>query len=464
LIKLRFVELAARTGGTLYNTYNSNRAFTGVSIDSRSVTDGMLFVAIRGERVDGHDYIDQAIDRGASGIVGEFAWPGLESIRGNFPVVGVADSHEAMISLAEQYRDSLIARFVGITGSNGKTTTKELAFSMIKVAEPHAFRSPGNLNNLFGVPLTLFQIPRETKVAIMELGISTPGEMDRLADMVHPDIIVMTNVGPSHLQFLSSVEEVARAKLELVRRADASVPVILNADDPVLMSEAKKIRSDYITFALDNEADYTVDDIAITDNGATAVTIDGRRFLLPLIGRHQVSNLLAAYAAFATLGYSFEGVDTEAIRFDTPPMRGQRVTKHDMTFIADCYNANPESVRAGLAAFFEMTVPGRRVVILGDMLELGEKSRDYHREAGERLAQYDFDLAITVGPLSQEIISGAIAQGNPKNIFHHFDNSHDAADAVRALLHEGDFVYLKGSRGIELENVLNVFDDSEEQG
>ncbi len=460
---MRFVELAARTGGTLYNTYNSNRAFTGVSIDSRTVSEGMLFVAIRGDKVDGHNYINQAISNGAAGVVGEFSWPGLDAVRGDVPVVGVPNSHEAMIRLAGQYRDSLNARFVGITGSNGKTTTKELAYHLLKTVEEDTFRSPGNFNNLFGVPLTLFSIPQETKIAVLELGISTPAEMDRLADLAHPDIILLTNVGPSHLQFLSSVEDVARAKLELVRRAERKVPVIVNADDPVLMSEARKIRTDVITFAIDNKADFKTDSFAIGSYGSTSVTIEGHRFTLPLAGKHQVANLLAAYAIFSTLGYDFNSFDTSAIKFDTAPMRGQRLERAGISFIADCYNANPESVRAGLNAFFDIACDGRRVVILGDMLELGEKASAFHREVGHQLAVKKLDLAITVGPLSEAIVDGAVEQGVPKEQFHHFDNATDAAQAATELLREGDLVYLKGSRGIALEKVLDQFETKEGQ-
>ncbi|MFQ6008846.1 MAG: UDP-N-acetylmuramoyl-tripeptide--D-alanyl-D-alanine ligase, partial [Candidatus Zixiibacteriota bacterium] len=238
---MRFDKLAAITGGRLCNRAHATKVFTGVSIDSRTIRTGELFFAIRGHKHDGHNFIAQAVDNGAGGIVAEYT-PNIGDVSGKVPVVTVHNSHEAMITLAKKYRETSTARFVAITGSNGKTTTKELAVRLVKAVEDRVYGSPGNLNNLYGAPLALFVMPAETKVAIMEMGISTPGEMTRLAQIVQPEIALITNVGPSHLEFLHSVEEVAQAKLELVKALSQDIPVILNADDAVLMSEAKKIR------------------------------------------------------------------------------------------------------------------------------------------------------------------------------------------------------------------------------
>ncbi len=438
------------------STANAARKFAGVSIDSRTVRKGQLFVAIRGPSDDGHSYIGAALKNGAAGIVSRLEYPGLEGIPDNVAVVTVPDTHEAMLRLARDYRKLLPARFVAITGSNGKTTTKEFTHRLLQAASADCFRSPGNLNNLYGVPLAIFAIPLQTEVAVLELGISTMNEMPRLASLVEPDVIAVTNVGPSHLQFLDSVEAVAKAKLQLVQAAAADVPVILNADDKLLLREARKCRPDFVTFATDSEADFRPQSVQPEENGASIVRIDGVSFRLTLPGRHQVSNLLAAYAIVKTLGYSLEGVDTMDIPLETPPMRGQVVHRDGITIFADCYNANPESVRAGLDAFFDWPGGGRRVLILGDMLELGDQAAHYHREIGRQLVEREFDLAVLVGPLSKHVMEEATRRGLPEGKFLHFADAASCARTVSGCVKDGDLVFVKASRGIGLEVVINA--------
>lgn len=453
---MRFDQLAAITGGTLYNTGNASRSFKGVSIDSRSTKADELFVAIRGVRNDGHDFIEQAVQKGASGIVAEFTYPKLDLIKGDVAVVAVHNSHEAMIKLAKMYRETSRARFVAITGSNGKTTTKELAIGLINAVEEHAYCSPGNLNNLYGAPLALFAMPADTMVAVMELGISTPGEMTLLAEVVRPDVIVITNVGPSHLEFLDSMEAVARAKLELVKAASEDVPVIVNADDAVLMAEVQKLRGNLITFAIDGKADFTPESIEREDKGTTLVTIDSHTFRLPLVGKHQVYNLLAAYAAFRTLGFTFKNIDTLLLPLGTAPMRGQIIQKNGIIFFADCYNANPDSVKAALEAFFETPGGKRRIVILGDMLELGAGGATFHREIGRVLSKHSFNLAVFVGDLSKHTMREVLSSGMEKHKVRHYDNSHECARSMLEYFRENDFVFVKASRGIGLEAVIDA--------
>ena len=239
------------TGGRLYHAEGASAVFKGVSIDSRTLTRGQLFVAIRGASLDGHRYINQAVQRGAAGIIAEFSYPELEAIPGTVPMVAVENSHDAMIALAVQYRHAVGARYVGITGSNGKTTTKELTWHLLQAVEPKSYRSPGNLNNLYGVPLALFGVPQDCRVAVLEMGISTEVEMPRLSEIVRPDVAVVTNVGATHLEFLGTIPAVAKAKLELVRFSAADVPVIVNADDSILMAEVKRLSRPTVTFALD---------------------------------------------------------------------------------------------------------------------------------------------------------------------------------------------------------------------
>jgi UDP-N-acetylmuramoyl-tripeptide--D-alanyl-D-alanine ligase len=456
LISLRFDQLARMTGGTLQTARIGDRTFTGVSIDSRTLKAGELFIALRGERVDGHAYIDQAIQRGAAGLLTEMSFR-ADSLSGDVAVVAVQNSHEAMMSMARQYRDMISAKVVGITGSNGKTTTKEITYTLLSAVDKDVYRSSGNLNNLYGMPLAIFAMPKETRVAILEMGISQPGEMTKLTQIVHPDLAVITNIGATHLEFLGSLEGVARAKLEMVACSSPETEVIINADDSVLTKEIRLYRDNYITFGITHAATFEPEKVQRQSDGTAIVTIEGHRFRLPLFGEHQVYNLLSAYAVARTLGYSFDSVDTEAIQFVTAPMRGQAVTHHGVTFIVDCYNANPESVRLGLKSFSGIETSGRRIIVLGDMLELGAQAQEYHRQIGALLAQQPFDLAVGVGPMAKSIISAAAEGGAPKAKLQHYGDSATAAKAMVGMLKAGDLVYIKGSRGIGLEKVFSEF-------
>ncbi len=454
---MQFDRLAAETAGTLYNSDKASHSFRGVTIDSRSISAGELFVAIRGERYDGHDFIPVAVKSGAAGVIARLDYPGLMHLPGTVGVIAVDDPHQAMLTMARHHRQRLSSFFVGITGSNGKTTTKELTFRLLAAISDKVFCSPGNLNNLYGVPLAIFRIPEDTEYSVLEIGISTTSEMPILADVVDPDVVVITNVGATHLENLGSVTGVARAKLELVRRARAGVPVILNGDDDILMSEARQIKNEFVTFAINNDASYRPTDIATDSAGVTQVTIEGHRFILSLPGHYQVYNLLAAYAVVRSLGLGFDGIDTAAISLETAPMRGQVHAINDIHFVADCYNANPESMRVGLEAFFTGPDTERRIAVLGDMLELGTGAENYHYQVGRQLAGYDFTVALLVGPMARHILTGACEAGAKASSMITYDDAEQAAEGLVDILRSGDRVYLKASRGIGLERVLERF-------
>lgn len=454
---MQFGQAAQMAGGTLVTPERSDAKFSGVSIDSRTVRPGELFIAIKGQRSDGHTYLKQAIDAGASGVLVETEYSSNQAA-----VIKAQNSHAAMMQLAARYRDLTTAKYVGITGSNGKTTTKEMTFTLLSAVTSDIYRSAGNLNNLYGLPLALFAMPQSTQVAIMEMGISTPGEMTRLSAIIRPDVAVITSVAATHLEFLGTVEGVAKAKLELVTNASPDTPVIINADDPVLVSEVKKHRKSYISFGIESPASFRPLKIASDNAGNTTVEIEGHQFVLPLFGRHQIYNLLAAYAVTRTMGYSFDEADTRAIKFTTAPMRGQRAERAGVNFIVDCYNANPESVKLGLRSFDELPFTGRRVLILGDMLELGEHAVAFHEELGRSLSMHPADLILLVGSLSKSTNDGAMKAGVSAATLHHYADAAACASEVRQLVRRGDLVYLKGSRGIELERVYDAFAESGE--
>lgn len=454
MITLRFDTLALDLHGRLNDAAFAARTFTGVSIDSRTITPGRLFVAIRGEVNDGHAYAVSALERGAAGILGERDHPALKSPLPPTPVVTVENPHAALIELATQYRRQLHCKRVAITGSNGKTTTKELTYRLLQAVEPSVYRTPGNLNNLYGLPLTILGMSLDTRVGVFELGISVPGEMSRLAPILEPDLVAITNVGPSHLEFLGTIEHVAEEKISLVSASSPTAPLIVNADNDILMRVAQRTGRRLVTFGRSSHADYRTDDIIGRDDGVTAVTIEGHEFHLRLFGDYQIQNLLASYAIVRELGYSFDTIDTTTIELSTAPMRGERLSLHGVTFIADCYNANPDSMAGGLRTLAAQPRSGRLLVVLGDMLELGEHSRDYHRQIGSLLARLDFNRAYFVGPLSKSMMDGALEGGADESRLAHFENATLCADRVRHDARPGDLVYVKGSRGIGLETVL----------
>jgi len=453
---LDFEELAREVQGKLLPLNTVNDIFEGVSIDSRVVKSGQLFIAIRGEVNDGHAFVDEALKNGAYGLLVDNRFEETTSASQKAAVVVVENTHEAMMKLARIYRNNCKAKVIGISGSNGKTTTKEYAFALLKAVEKDVYRSTGNLNNLFGAPLAIFAMPQNTNVAVMEMGISVKGEMTKLARIVKPDLAVITNIGPSHLEFLSSVEDVARAKLEIVSSENSDCPLIINADDKLLTGEANKIKSDLITFAIDAQADFKVDSMEKIDDSRQKVTIDGKSFMLNSIGRHQVYNFLAAYAAVRSLGYDFKNVATAQIELSSAPMRGETIELNGIRIINDAYNANPDSVKAGLEAFELLTHTGRRVLILGDMLELGGEAEKYHEKLGQSLANFNFELALLVGPLNGAVIEGALKAGIDRGKLIGFADSLAAASAALNLIKNGDLVYVKGSRGIALEKIIDL--------
>ncbi len=462
MISLRFDILADLAGGELLTPALADRQFVGVSTDSRSVRPGELFVAIRGERYDGHAYVSQAVSRGAAGVVAARAQVAHLALPAGVAVIGVTDTHAAMIRLARAYLESTPALRLGVTGSNGKTTTKEFLYCLLKTVEPGVYRSPGNFNNLFGIPLAVFAMPQETMVAVLEMGISTPGEMARLAEIVRPHSVTVTNVSATHLEFLGTIEAVAREKLSLLRYSAADAPLVVNADCPVLMRAAAELRSNLTTFGINSAASFTAEAVTSDAAGRMLVRIEGREFRLPIFGQYQVYNLLAAYATLRAQGYDLTGVETSTIEFVTAPMRGEILTVRGVTLVVDCYNANPESVTNGLKSFAAYPHVGRRIVILGDMLELGKDAEAYHRQIGEALPGTGPDVAVLVGRLMKTAAEAAAEAGMPADRIVHFASAADCAAAVLRLIEPGDIVYLKGSRGIGLEAVLAAWRRAEE--
>nr|MBN2277531.1 UDP-N-acetylmuramoyl-tripeptide--D-alanyl-D-alanine ligase [candidate division Zixibacteria bacterium] len=456
-----FKTLAKECRGELVNDRFAAAVFEGISIDSRTIKSSQLFTAIKGEHNDGHDYIDQVLGRNCGGLLVNNHYSAIAELKDRIPLVAVADTHRALMILAENYRSRIEADIIAVTGSNGKTTTKEYIYGMLKSRREKTYRSPGNLNNLYGLPLAIFGIPSDSRYGVFELGISIPGEMTRLAQMIKPDVALITNVGPTHLETLGTIAGVAEAKCGLIDRMPPDKPAVVNADDSVLVNAAGKRKHRLVTFGVKNRADFTARLAGVSSDGFPLVVIDGREIRLNLFGEHQVYNILAAYAVCRTLEVDLTPEDLNNVEYDFAPYRGQIENTHGLITIADCYNANPVSLESGLRSFKNYlghgSLAGRRsVAVVGDMLELGPESPIYHAAIGNLLAELDFERVLAVGRLSVDMVQAATAAGFEKKKISHFDNTEQAGEALISDIKRGDILYFKASRGIGLEKILTL--------
>lgn len=427
--------------------------FTGLSIDSRSIKKGEIFFAIVGDKNDGHNFVLRAFESGAAAAVVERSRLHLYAGKTSGLLLAVNDTHEALLNLAAYLRRRIDARFAGVTGSNGKTTTKEMLYAIMSLNN-RAFRSPGNLNNLYGLPISLGMMPADIAYAIFELGISTPGEMTRLASIIKPEVAIITNVGPTHLETLLTIENVAKAKFELIDRLPVGAVSVLNVDDPLVMHEAQIRKLDYIGFGIDNDAAFRARDIRVDASGAQSFTVNDTLITLPAVGRVNIYNALAAIAASSVWGCPPADWIKGLAAFRPVDMRLTVEEFAGLHLIIDCYNANPGSMAAALRLLNEFNASGKKIAVLGDMLELGTTSGALHFEVGRHAAQSGARFLFCLGPKSQEIIAGATAAGfDPKRAFHFLEHQ-KLLDALLDVIAVGDALLFKGSRGMELEKIV----------
>jgi UDP-N-acetylmuramoyl-tripeptide--D-alanyl-D-alanine ligase len=347
----------------------------------------------------------------------------------------------------------------GITGSNGKTTTKEMLAGILKQRGP-VLKNEGNLNNHIGVPLTLLKLNADHAAAVVEMGMSAPGEISTLARFISPDIGVITNVGPAHLEFLKSMDGIAQAKAELLEHLRFDSTAVLNADDRYFDMLKKKFSGRVLSFGIDKQADVRASAIRqgkdstnfmIESNGATT------NVRVRAIGKHNIYNALAAAAAALAMGLSLDDVRDGLDAFQPVAMRSELKLVQGRTVFADCYNANPASMEAALETLITLRAGNRAIAVLGDMLELGASAVDAHRAIGATAARLGVDLMITLGPLAKHAAKGAIDAGMPIDRVQEAGSTAEATELLRNLSRPGDVVLLKGSRGMKMEKILEAF-------
>ena len=447
-------EVILGTGGRLRTPAVRHQApLPGVSIDSRTIQLGHVFFAIAGERFDGHDFLAEVAARGAAAAVVHRDVPAPEGL----PLIRVADTTRALGDLARHWRLAAGLPVVVITGSVGKTTTKDMTAALLALRGP-VLKTEGNLNNQYGLPLTLLRLRPEHTTAVLELGMSAAGELLALSAIARQDIAVITRVAPVHLEFFDSVDAIAEAKAEVLDGLRADGVAILNGDDPRVrrVGEARKKR--IVWFGRDRRYDVSAESWRGTPFGMRFdLRLGGKTVdvALPLSGPHFVSNFLAAAAVAHVQGIPPEAMAEAATRMTPARHRGEvRKLGQGITLIDDCYNSSPEALRAAVVTL-GMAAARRRVAVLGDMLELGPTGPALHREQGAALAS-TVDVVVGVGPLAKDILEGARSAGLPASQLHHFDDSAAAAAAMGSIVEPGDAVLVKASRGIRLETVVDA--------
>jgi UDP-N-acetylmuramoyl-tripeptide--D-alanyl-D-alanine ligase len=455
--------VAGAMAGAL-RTGDAARTFSGVSIDSRTLAPGELFVAIRGDRFDGADFIGAAVDAGAGGIVVERSWfpaspKGVRPIPGGAAVIEVDDAVVALQALAQAIRRQSGTKVVAITGSAGKTTTKEVTADFLS-GRYRVIRNRGNFNNHIGLPLSLVELRQRPEVAVVELGMNHAGEISTLVSIAEPDVRVWTNVGEAHLGFFSSVDDIADAKAEILEGASADTVLVANADDERIVRRAARFVGRVVTFGIDHDADVRATQVrsrSIDGIEARVTTPDGAFDLTsPLLGRSNLANVLAATAVAIEFGIPIAQIAERARRLAPASHRGEVLAlKNEITVVDDSYNANPTATLRSLEVLGEATDRSRRVAVLGEMLELGRQAAPLHADVGRAAARFGIDLLIAVGgSAARALADGAIAAGMAPARVLYFETSEEAADAASALVQQGDLVLVKGSRGIRTDRVV----------
>jgi len=428
---------------------------SGVSTDTRLLKAGELFVALSGKKYDGHAFIPQALAKGVGGLLISRDVGGVPSdVLADVLVVEVKDTIEALGRLARYYKEKLPVKVIAVTGTNGKTSTKEMLHHLLSPS----FRmvsSPGNYNNFVGVPLSLFQMEPYHELAVIEMGTSAPGEIRWLSWMTQPDIGVVTNVSEAHLEGLGDVEGVAMAKAELVENINQGGYLAFNADNPWCQWMAKTFPGRFISFGLGEGAHIRGTELK-EQEGGLSFTVNGRhKVFLNIPGIHNVYNALAALAVGYSLGLNLGELSLRLADFRLPPMRMEKHRVGGVTIINDAYNANPASMFAALAELSRMNVSGQKCLICGDMAELGKEAVDLHVELGERIVAAEVDLLLVTGRFAAEVARGALEAGMAKWQIQVCNNLDEVCNAATTYLKEGDTVLLKGSRCMRLEEVCS---------
>jgi len=455
---LKIKDILKATGGTLIS--EGPRRSADISIDSRTINEGELFLALKGERFDGHDYVEAALRVGSGALVSrQWVYSHPPSIEGK-TIIAVEDTLQALHHVAGDIRKRFKGPVLAVIGSNGKTTTKELISSVLGT-KFNILKTEGNLNNHVGMPLSMTKVSDKTDVMVLEMGTNRPGDIEQLCKIALPDIGVVTNIGMEHLEGFGSLDAVRDAELEILPYV--STMVINGDDDFLIRGVSLRFRGQIITFGIDNtESDVTAKEIAVSENGCQFVLcVSGESIPVEskLAGSFNIYNSLAACAAAHTLLVGLDKMKEGLEAFGGVKMRFEIRRLGGVTYLYDVYNANPSSMKASILELMrttgrtEKTGQGRTVAVLGDMLELGDYGIPAHEELGKMLCELKIDLFIGVGPLMAKAVSQFGKCGRPGIAM---DTAEEAGYQLAFLVRASDVVLIKGSRGMKMEKVMDV--------
>ncbi|BCB95853.1 UDP-N-acetylmuramoyl-tripeptide--D-alanyl-D-alanine ligase [Dissulfurispira thermophila] len=455
---LNIGDIIKATGGSI--VVKGDAEFTGISIDSRTIKDGELFIALKGDRFDGHNFTMDALKSGAGAIVSNLQFIAQDVVANNRTIILVDNTLLALHNLARYMRKKFKGHVIGVVGSNGKTTTKELISSILSI-RLNVLKTSGNLNNHIGMPLSITRMNKNTHIMVLEMGTNMPGDVDELCSIALPDIGVITNIGYEHLQGFGSLHKVRDAELEI---APFVKKLVVNADDLFLMEGVvKKFKGEIITFAIDVEgADITVRDIVFSDEYTKFLLCAKSEYIdinLKIHGRFNIYNSIAAAATAYAVGFNLQEIKNGLESFEGVNMRFEIKKARGVTFLNDVYNANPSSMQEAINELVRLINSGkyrRAIAVLGDMLELGDYGVSEHKKLGQRLSVIPVDTFIGVGPLMSFAVSEFVGKGIS------VDTSDDAGIKLGEIIQEGDIVLIKGSRGMRMERVIAAVEDSEE--
>lgn len=436
---------------TFYGVHDT--LVTGVSIDTRTIKENDLFFAIKGDNFDGHDFITTALSCKAAAIVCSREIKSEDINNSN--IIYVKDTIEALQSFAKFYRNSFDIPFVVVTGSNGKTTTKEYLNAVISTKYKTCY-TKGNLNNQTGVPLTIFTLDETTKAAIVEIGMNNVGEIDQLSSIVKPTIGVITNIGTSHIGRLGSIDNIFKAKTELLKHIENGY-LVVNADDQLLDTLKSSDKYSIIKTGIHSEnLDYAAKDLVLHTDNTYSFTFQNLSVKLSIPGIHNVYNALLALAVADLLAVDLKNAIDSVGSYKNQNMRTQVIDINGFVIINDAYNANYDSMKASLEVLSKYK--NRRVAILGDMLELGEYEEQLHEKTGAYVALKKIDILIAIGKNAHSYSNGAIKAGMAQDKIYVFDDISQAKKTIRAIIFKGDTILLKGSRGSAMEKMMDIFE------
>jgi len=461
-------EILNATGGRLLQG-RRDVFFQAISTDSRTIAEGSLFIALKGERFDGHHYAIEALEKKAGGVLieedkaGDIRWNDYQSK----PVIAVKDTLYALGDIARERRRKFGTPVVALTGSNGKTTTKEMIAACLETTFP-VLKTKGNLNNLIGLPLTLLNLTEKERVVVLEMGMNVPGEIRRLTEIAEPDVGLITNIQRAHLEGVGSLEKIKEEKGELFRRMRRDGTIIVNRDDPRVVSLGESFYGQKITFGIKHSADVMAKEIHLQGREGTSFVLvlegEEKGIRIPLLGKHFVSNALAAIAIASLFGVELEKIKEALEKFQPFSMRMEVISLGgERTLINDAYNANPNSMELALETFSELKGRGRAIAVLGDMLELGNYAEEAHRQLGKRIAELSIDFLLVMGEMAPVVMESAIREGFAHERVRVVESHSEAVSILREISRKGDWILVKGSRGMGMEKVVEGLTNRREE-